>query len=74
MKLKISHSIFWCRTQNWSQLELFTDLQIIFYILKKTNLNSTQDIMKFTFQVISTLIFMKIENMFLINPPVETKI
>lgn len=35
MKLKISHSIFWCHTQNWSQLELFTDLQIIFYIFEE---------------------------------------
>ena len=51
MKLKISDSVFWCHTQNWLQLELFTDPKIslnFLTFLKKIYLNSTQTIPKFT--------------------------
>ena len=37
------------------------------------NINLTQAILKFTSKVISTLIFLKTENMFSINPPGITK-
>ena len=42
-------------------------------ILKKIYLNSTQAFVKFTLKAISTLIFLKTENMFAINPLVTTK-
>ena len=59
-----------------TQSELFTDPQIslnFLIFLKKIYLNSTQVIVKFTSWVISTLIFLKMENMFSRNPPVITK-
>ena len=52
---------------NGSQLEVFTDPQIslnLLIFLKKTCLNSTQAIAKFTSQAISILIILKIENIF----------
>ena len=45
----------------------------VLIFLKKIYLNSTQAIVKFTSWVISTLIFLKTENMFSRNPPIITK-
>ena len=73
MKLKILHSTFWCHTQNRSPLELFTNplISLNFLIfLKEFRSNSTQAIVIFTSYAISTLIFLKTENIFLINPRV----
>ena len=71
--LLILHSTFWCHTQNRSPLELFTNplISLNFLIfLKEFRSNSTQAIVIFTSYAISTLIFLKTENIFLINPRV----
>ena len=58
---------------HWLQLELFIDPQIVLnflIFLEKIYLNSTQISVKFTFQAISTLTFLKTENMFAVNSPI----
>ena len=62
IKLKISHPISSCYTRNQSQLELHTYTQLslnVLTFLEKIYLNSIQAIVKFNFQEISTLIFLK---------------